>query len=394
MASRSAFLAPRWLLGAASRGAAPSRPAPPPRDRNRLYSAREQLVFHLRPRLHGCTQRRSGGGVAVGSRGDSADLWVACREACSTDGRPTSRAVANLAFRQAPSGGGGSPAGMAVADRAAEGSTQTGGAAAGSAGPGGAPAAGAAATGNSPTGSASSADAAPIGDETSGTPDSGAPKGDRRPRALAGYEVHGVSGLDFITLPLRHFVWTLALNVLSIGFPAAWEQASVYDGFEQAVRGVFAHLVAGDFEPLQSLVDEELLDRLRRDSEKISEQRWSSPPSMRKARVLGILWAGGSGRRESRGEKGDGGLVLSVELAVLTTEVYPLSPLPRSEDTADSGEGRSSRRLMDFPMMRLRRLQRWTFERPVEDPDGHWQVMNLSPKPWYGRRPGAPGGPF
>mmetsp|Transcript_66813 Transcript_66813/g.145729 ORF Transcript_66813/g.145729 Transcript_66813/m.145729 type:complete len:270 (-) Transcript_66813:16-825(-) len=225
----------------------------------------------------------------------------------------------------------------------------------------------------------------------SGTAEEGKGKGQQgqkpQGRALAAtaFAADGVSFFDMITLPTRHFVWTVALNALSLWRPELWSRRTFYDGIEQGVRTVHSQLAEGDLHPLFGLVDDPLMSRFREEKQAVAAERWADPPVLRQAGVVSLLWANTGNNRQ-------GVLSLKVELAVYLREDYKYLPMEgsaaRSADesgSSSSGQSTDSSKPKLLYSLRVNRLQRWVFERPVET-GGHWKLVSLAAEPWHWKR--------
>mmetsp|Transcript_73999 Transcript_73999/g.205665 ORF Transcript_73999/g.205665 Transcript_73999/m.205665 type:complete len:275 (+) Transcript_73999:56-880(+) len=178
------------------------------------------------------------------------------------------------------------------------------------------------------------------------------------------YASEGVGLLTLLTLPSRHVVWTVALWTLGLRFPSVWNSSDFYEGVEFAINAIFQHLSAGDTGSLTGLVESQLIARLRKEVYEHDAEQWAVKPVQQHVRVLGLLWA------KSVGDLHGQGPGLQVELAVYSREAYQYR-----------------RRVPDSVV--LRRLQRWTFERPI-DASGSWTVVGISAEPWHLLHPFGP----
>jgi len=181
-------------------------------------------------------------------------------------------------------------------------------------------------------------------------------KNDGQKQPQYGFVFSGFNVLELLTLPSRHLVWTVALNTLRLaGYPEAWPgQKAFFEGASQAVTSVYETLVASEHRALAGLIEGDLLERLRQDSEDSGREKWQSPPVLKDAKIIGILWA------QAQASSSSAAPCINVSVAVFTCEEY------------------------NYPdhTVLLRRLQRWTFERAIED-EGSWQVVGISSEPWF-----------
>lgn len=167
----------------------------------------------------------------------------------------------------------------------------------------------------------------------------------------------GMGGLTLLTLPVRHFVWSILLQLYGLRHPDIWD-SEFPEGSEKAYRFVFERLSAGDLPSLKGLASQELLSRFEVESKGTSDQGWEVPPQIESAGMLAIMWAqilGGGEEAELR-----------IDIAMTCKERYQYS-----------GGG--------APLV-LWRLQRCALQRPLSG-GGRWRFVKLGAKPWYWDRP-------
>eukprot|EP00933_Yihiella_yeosuensis_P062606 TRINITY_DN65597_c0_g1_i1.p1 TRINITY_DN65597_c0_g1~~TRINITY_DN65597_c0_g1_i1.p1 ORF type:complete len:270 (-),score=48.56 TRINITY_DN65597_c0_g1_i1:48-857(-) len=183
------------------------------------------------------------------------------------------------------------------------------------------------------------------------------------------YSLDQVGPLDIVSLPSRHFVWTIALTVFRFRYLDAWDRGSFYNGAEDAFKLVFERLANGNPESLDGLVGEPLLERFKQDCAAMHNEGWLKPPTV-KARIVGLLWA-------STSQENIENPMLKVEVAMLSKELYTYSD--HSSSTSKD--------------MELWHLQRVAFQRSLTE-GSPWQLVDLAAEPWYEKhtRSGSIGG--
>lgn len=167
--------------------------------------------------------------------------------------------------------------------------------------------------------------------------------------------------LDLCTLLLRHVVWQVTLQVVSYKLPLAWNWQEFQRGATKAIHTVHSRLGVQNYDGLEGLLADSLLEQLRDECPaRLAKENWSKAPVLRKVQVLGIYSAKLIGDET-------GGSIVQVKPLIRVTEEYSYY-----RDTA---------------VWQIRRMQKWTLEWQLskEGIESGWQVADVGRR-WYWRR--------
>jgi len=164
-----------------------------------------------------------------------------------------------------------------------------------------------------------------------------------------------------MTLPARHLIAKVRLCHLGLLHrDLAWNEADFYEGVEQAIRTIYEHLAVQSIAPLDDLVNEGVMDSFKSEGTAVMRERWSAPPVLRQAKVVGLLSC-----QTCAGDRQEGPAV-SVTVLVYFREEYTYI----DED--------------DGPLASTR-LTPWTFGRLASAGD-HWKLTEIRAERWFYQR--------